>query len=341
MTDDSRLAAAHHWATRVLGQPVPPPEPVSGDASFRRYLRVHAPAGTCILMDAPPDKEDCHPFVAIARHWHGAGIPVPRVLDWDREQGFMLLEDFGNETFARAVGTAVPDANQAEAARRFYEPALDILLRIQQQTSPPDYPLPPFDAGRVRDEISLFTDWLMTRKLKLTPDARTQRQLRDVFRKLEQVFLGQPQVTVHRDYHSRNLMLRDPLPGVLDFQDAVTGPVTYDLVSLLRDCYIRWPEDWVTARADEVYDLLSRKHRPASRETFHRDLDWTGIQRHLKAAGIFARLALRDHKPRYLNDIPRTLSYIVSVGERHPELAPLVRWVRDHVLPAIEETLAA
>ncbi|RMF19723.1 MAG: aminoglycoside phosphotransferase [Gammaproteobacteria bacterium] len=341
MNRDERLAHAHQWAASVLGRELPEPVPVSGDASFRRYLRVEDGPRTLILMDAPPDKEDCLPFVTLARAWRQAGIPVPDIIDWQADEGFMLLEDFGDTTFARQVGTTTPDGAAAEAATPLYEQALEALLRIQVQPAPEACPLPRFDDTLLADEYALFTDWLMRRKLGVTLQGKAGAQLKAQLTRVSEVFRGQAQVTVHRDYHSRNLMVRPMGIGILDFQDAVTGPVTYDLVSLLRDCYIQWPDDWAHHLADGFYDALPRAHRAPSRETFHRDLDYTGIQRHLKAAGIFARLALRDGKTAYLNDIPRTLGHLVRIGERHSELTPLVNLVRSDVLPGIEAELAA
>lgn len=311
---DERLAVLRHWLAEELALPLRGLTPVSGDASFRRYFRVHL-AKTCyIAMDAPPDKEDCRPFVALAAAFAARGLNVPRVLESDLERGLLLLDDFGDRQYLAAL--------DGDSAPRLYGDALAALLRLQ--AGPDDGGLPAYDESLLRSEMALFRSWFLERHLGLRLDHEWEALLEATFARLAAMALEQPRVWVHRDYHSRNLMVvaRDN-PGILDFQDAVLGPVTYDLVSLLRDCYIRWPR----AR---VLEWLADYHRGAVARGVLRDVDaaqlrrwfdWMGLQRHLKAVGIFARLLHRDGKAAYIADIPRTLAYVLQVSGEYPELA--------------------
>ncbi|TGN38991.1 aminoglycoside phosphotransferase family protein [Marinobacter confluentis] len=344
---DNRLQILTRWVRQFPGFENADPQPVSGDASFRRYFRVSGrpdqqqPAQPFIVMDAPPAHEDCRPFVRIARHWHNQGIAVPRIIQEDLEQGLLLLEDFGDTLMLGALTESTADT--------LYHAALDELVLIQQATPPPDQPLPPYDAELLDREMALFPDWLLTEKLGLTLDNSERALLDTTFAFLRESALAQPTVTVHRDYHSRNLLVRpgDTLPeirrpGVIDFQDAVCGPVTYDLVSLLKDCYINWP----TARIDQWEERFRRQTlaaglHNADHDTFHQWFELMGMQRHLKAAGIFARLDIRDGKPGYLGDIPRTVCYLVRASGRQPALRHCHEWLTDRVLPAIEATIGS
>ncbi|WP_150911286.1 aminoglycoside phosphotransferase family protein [Marinobacter halotolerans] len=339
---DNRLQTLTQWVKQFPGFEMADPQPVSGDASFRRYFRVHGkPEGRneaqpFIVMDAPPEHEDCRPFVAIAKHWRSQGVAVPEILNQDLDQGLLLLEDFGDTLMLGALTEANADA--------LYKGALDELLAIQQATSAPDYPLPPYDAQLLDREMALFPDWLLTQKLGLTLDNSERALLDTTFAFLRESALAQPTVTVHRDYHSRNLLVRPgtDLPGVIDFQDAVCGPVTYDLVSLLKDCYINWP----TARVQQWQEEFRQQSRSAGvhnadPDTFHQWFELMGMQRHLKAAGIFARLDIRDGKPGYLGDIPRTVCYLVHASGQQPALRHFHEWLTDRVLPAIEETIGS
>lgn len=293
--------------------------PASADASFRRYFRASSADASYIVMDAPPDKEDMAPFLKVAARLLEMGLNVPQVLAADVERGFYLLSDLGDEHYLQALN--------AETAPRLYGDALGALLVIQAQ-GPQAGELPAYDRPMLLREMELFRDWLVAKHLGLSLDAAQSAMLDRCFDLLAGSALAQPQVCVHRDYHSRNLMVTPRHnPGILDFQDAVIGPLTYDLVSLLRDCYIAWPraqvEDWALGYYTlAVQSGVLRPHQ-ASEQQFLQWFDWMGVQRHLKAAGIFARLYRRDGKPGYLADIPRTLGYVVDVASRYPQLAGL------------------
>ncbi|OEY65717.1 aminoglycoside phosphotransferase family protein [Marinobacter sp. X15-166B] len=333
---DIRLKSATQWVRQFSGLERADLVPVFGDASFRRYFRIHADTGDLILMDAPPDKETCQPFVALARHWREEGIRVPDVLQQDLSQGFLLLEDFGDQLMLRQL--------HPESANALYRLAIDELLRIQQVSDTPSHPLPPYDAALLNREMALFPDWLVTRQLGLTLSTTEHALLDTTFAFLRESALAQPQVPVHRDYHSRNLLVlaeaEAPALGVIDFQDAVLGPVTYDLVSLLKDCYISWPEPRLAAWL-EHYRALSQNaglHR-ADADTFRLWFELMGMQRHLKAAGIFARLAIRDGKTGYLQDIPRTVGYLLEASARQAALRSFHHWLQERVMPAIDQRM--
>jgi aminoglycoside/choline kinase family phosphotransferase len=330
----NRFDELTHWLRHEAGLPVFDIAPASSDASFRRYFRVRHAGQSHIVMDAPPDKENCHPFVNVAQAFHGRGLNVPRVLHANLERGFLLLTDLGNRQYLEELGAANANPDQ------LYGDALDTLLRLQRPGAPRDTLLPPYDAPLLMREMALFRDWFMGQHLKITPDDAITALLDRTFSLLAQAALEQPQVWVHRDYHSRNLMFTERHnPGVLDFQDAVIGPVTYDLVSLLRDCYIAWPreqvEGWVAKYHGEAtqHGILSN----VGLAQFLRWFDLMGVQRHLKAIGIFARLNIRDGKPGYLKDIPRTLGYVLDVSGRHPELAGFHVFLRENIQPRMGE----
>ncbi|WP_210395643.1 aminoglycoside phosphotransferase family protein [Motiliproteus sediminis] len=306
---------------------------VSGDASFRRYFRVRSHNLSWIAVDAPPDKEDSAPFVAIARAWEPLEIHAPKVHEADLTQGFMLLSDLGDELY-------LPHLN-AHNADQLYHKAMLTLTHIQQCRSILGKPLPPYDEALLKREMALFGDWFVTQLLGQQLGNKEQNMLAAVEQRLVDSALDQPQVCVHRDYHSRNLMVTaEATPGVIDFQDAVLGPVTYDLVSLLRDCYIQWPEEQVESWALR-YQRMAEEATimavvPAAQ--FLRWFDLMGMQRHLKVLGIFARLMLRDGKVGYLKDIPLTFHYLLSVGERYPEFAGLSLLLRERLLPAMAQS---
>jgi len=279
-------------------------------------------------MDAPPDREDCRPFVAIATRMQQAGLHVPEIFEQDLEHGFLLLEDLGTRAYLGAL--------TAESADSLYADATGALLRLQ--TAAPVQGLPAYDRAMLLREMQLFPDWLLERHLGLELDTQERDMLEAAFACLTESALAQPVVCVHRDFHSRNLMLLDAdNPGVIDFQDAVAGPVTYDLVSLLRDCYVRWPADRVDAWVGDYFRRASAQLLPRDIEesVFLEWFDLMGVQRHLKAAGIFARLHHRDGKPGYLADIPRTLGYVVEVGGRRPAMNALGDFVERRVLSRI------
>ncbi len=334
-TDPAREAAFHAWLAEMAprhGLDAARVSTASADASFRRYLRVpssQAPSGTCIIMDAPPDKEDCAPFAKVAQLMSDAGLNVPRILDWEPALGFMLLTDLGRDTMMSALR-----AEQPQAALPLYREAVDTLVRWQQASRPGV--LPPYDEALLRRELSLFPDWYLARHRQLTPDAAQQAMLDKTFSAIVAHNLAGPQVYVHRDFMARNLMLPTeaggPL-GVLDFQDAVHGPVTYDIASLMRDAFLSWEEDFVIDVTVRYWEkarragLLDFEDWHSDFGAFYRSVEWMGLQRHLKVAGIFARLTLRDGKPKYLADAPRFIGYIRATASRYRELAPLLRFI--------------
>jgi len=306
------------WLNDVLPARLERIAPASSDASFRRYFRVWCAGQTHIVMDAPPDKEDCRPFVAIAQALRGLGLNAPEVLAGDFDQGLLLLTDLGSRQYlAELDERSVPG---------LYGDALEALARLQAGGDPGSPLLPPYDSALLHREMELFREWFLGKLLGLPLRDEEHQALDHTFALLADNALEQPRVWVHRDYHSRNLMVTDPdNPGVLDFQDAVVGAVTYDLVSLLRDCYIAWPrpqvESWALDHRARLRALGMSGLDDA--DEFLRGFDLMGVQRHLKAIGIFARLNLRDGKPGYLRDIPRTLGYVLEVADRYPELTGL------------------
>jgi len=327
-----RLTLLKHWLENELDFSDYSLKPASSDASFRRYFRVTHDGSSFIVMDAPPEKEDTRPFVKVARLLFDVGVNVPEILDESPALGFLLLSDLGSRPY-------LDDLND-ETVERLYGDALGALAAIQACT-PAAGVLPDYDRALLMREMALFRDWLVGTHLGIEPDRAQSVMLEETFDRLAENALGQPRVCVHRDYHSRNLMVtRRNNPGILDFQDAVIGPVTYDLVSLLRDCYIAWPRARVEAWALGYQELalqsgiLREEHEDPAR--FLRWFDLMGVQRHLKAAGIFARLNHRDGKPGYLNDIPRTLGYVVDVARRHGEIAALGEFIAAQVLPRLD-----
>jgi len=336
---DTRLEKLSYWVHQHPGFDRAHLTPVSGDASFRRYFRATGRdnagrAITAIVMDAPPEHEDCRPFVALARHWHQHGIAVPQIFGEDLEQGYLLLEDFGDRLMlGRLNGVTADD---------LYDEAMAELIRIQQVPDSSDYPLPDYNEELLDREMNLFPDWLLDGLLQMNLTDGERCMLETTFAFLRESALAQPRVTVHRDYHSRNLLVRPdtPVPGVIDFQDAVHGPITYDIASLLKDCYIDWPAPRRNAWLED-FRLLSREAglHQAESDTFHQWFELMGMQRHLKAAGIFARLYLRDGKSSYLADIPRTVNYLVEASQPLPALRHFHQWLRENVLPAIHHQL--
>jgi aminoglycoside/choline kinase family phosphotransferase len=333
--EDPRAAALESWALGWLASQNRWPEAtgslltVSGDASFRRYFRLPLQVGSLIAVDAPPEKENSRPFVAIAHALRAHGVQVPQVVAVDFEQGFMLLSDLGDTLL---LGCLNPDTVDG-----LYGQALDALLHLQDCKDVPGYPLPPYDRRRLLDEMGLFRDWFIGSYLGMVPSDEDRDTLNKAFATIADAVLAQPQVFVHRDYHSRNLMLlADGSIGVIDFQDAVTGPVTYDLLSLLRDAYIVWPDaqvqGWVAGFAEQLRQ--QGKLDGVDNAEFQRWFDWMGAQRHLKVVGIFARLSLRDGKHGYLDDIPRVFNYLVNEIAGYPEFAELTELLHGVILPA-------
>lgn len=328
MKKDDRLDLLTEWVSRFDGFADSRPELASEDASFRRYFRVHA-NDTYIVMDAPPPQEDCRPFVQIAGFLEEMTLNSPRVLEGDLDRGFLLLTDLGSDQY---LGKLTSDPDVADA---LYEDALDALLVIQEKGAAFQRSLPAYDEELLRFEMSIFPEWLCKEHLGIVFSDEMEAAWHSCCDAIVACALQQPQTFVHRDYHSRNLMVTEKNnPGILDFQDAVEGPYTYDLVSLLKDCYIKWPDNVIAERASYFYNRL--KPVDIGQSTFIRDFDLVGVQRHLKAAGIFARLKHRDGKTGYLKDVPRTLSYIVDVAPKYNELAFLAELITDRVLPALK-----
>jgi N-acetylmuramate 1-kinase len=296
----------------------------SADASFRRYLRIDDSDGTpFIVMDAPPDKEDCHPFVHVARLMDEAGLNVPRVLDWDEANGFMLLTDLGTRTMIEAV-----DPARAEANVGLYMRAVDALIAWQLASKPGV--LPAYDRPLLLRELALFPDWYVAKHRGVPVEGKVRETLDAAFARIVDRNLASASVYVHRDFMPRNLMIpRDPDEqrlGVLDFQDAVHGPVTYDIACLMRDAFLSWDEEFVLDVTVRYWQKALKAGLPVDADfgEFYRGVEWMGLQRHLKVAGIFARLTLRDGKPKYLADTPRFLSYIRATASRYRELGPLL-----------------
>ena len=282
-------------------------------------------------MDAPPPQEDCKPFIQIAGYLEAMQLNAPRVIEADIDRGFLLLTDLGDTQYLERLETT-PDASTV-----LYDAAIKALLVMQDRGAAYQSRLPPYDAQRLGVELSLFHDWLCGTHLGINFDSTAEMAWRDTCSLLIRNALDQPLVFVHRDYHSRNLMVvPDDNPGILDFQDAMEGPLSYDLVSLLKDCYISWPPDRVRGWIEQYYAGLDANTRQCiDIDQFVRYFDLTGVQRHLKAAGIFARLNHRDGKAQYLEDIPRTLAHISQLEGRYDELDDLFRLIREQVSPAL------
>ena len=337
MTEDVRYQMLVDWlaqelpalfAGQVWGE-VPPASlsPASSDASFRRYFRWQAGERTFIVMDAPPPQEDCRPFVRMAELLAEAGVHVPQVLLADLPRGFLLLTDLGRQTYL--------DVISADNADALFEDALQALVAFQRLPRPAEFA--EYDRALLARELQLFPDWYVARELRAEFSAAQQQAWARICDLLIDSALAQPQVLVHRDFMPRNLMLSTPNPGVLDFQDAVWGPVTYDVTSLFKDAFLSWPpervEGWLLRYHARALDAGIPV--PAAPERFLRDARLIGIQRHLKVLGIFARLHHRDGKPKYIADAPRFLAYLDDALPRHPELAPLGALLDRHVRPAL------
>lgn len=319
---DNRLVALRQWLEQQAGLENFQIATASADASFRRYFRITLPSGeTLIAMDAPPEKEDCGPFIDVTQRLEQAGLRVPHIHAKSLRQGFLLLDDLGKQDYLQSLGNDNADA--------LYRAAMDALIKLQKADA---QGLPQYDETLLQTEMSLFDDWFLQHHMGLSLDHRTRQVLDRLHKVLIENATSQPQVFVHRDYHARNLMFAPACPpGIIDYQDAVVGPITYDLVSLLRDCYIAWPQEQV-----EHWALLFRDHAMAcgqpgvvEESTFLRWFDLMGIQRHLKAIGIFSRLNHRDGKSGYLADIPRTLDYLEQVSSRYDETCTLATLIEE------------
>ncbi|RUO24305.1 serine/threonine protein kinase [Aliidiomarina minuta] len=306
---------------------------VSGDASFRRYFRYLHQGHWYIAVDAPPPQESLQEFLAIAAAYKQTGVPVPHVYAYNKDDGFMILEDLGDDLFYSHL-------QDDSSARDYYIQALDLLPGVMRTIRTEDGDLPVYSGELLQTELSLFSDWLLEQHLQLKLSLAEQEIWLATCALLVDNATGQPQVGVHRDYHSRNIMCTESSGlALIDFQDAVLGPVTYDAVSLLRDCYLAWPDELVSELSEHLYQRLQTEHilQPeVSLQQWQRWFDLMGIQRHCKAAGIFARLCHRDGKLNYLADVPRTLNYILEVSAKYPELSDFHRLLKERVEPAVQ-----
>ncbi len=329
-TTDLRADAILHWLTDTLDLKVTQFQIASSDASFRRYFRAIHDQGRHIIMDAPPETENTEAFVRIAALFKSAYINVPDIYQQDNQQGFLLLEDFGDDCLLDKLN----DSN----ADTLYHCAFQSLYRLQSDAELLDASLPHYDLALLERELEIFYHWFLKQQLGLSIADDIKQQFNTV---LIESALQQPQTCVHRDFHSRNLMyLSNNDLGLLDFQDAVIGPISYDLVSLLRDCYIDWPEHKVEKWMSEFYQHLSSNSIiDCTLEEYRRWFDLMGLQRHLKAIGIFSRLNLRDNKTSYLADIPRTLNYVTQVCDKYPELKPFNLFLQSDILPRYRKQL--
>lgn len=319
---DKRKQIIRNWIESLYPAEEFSLEPASSDASFRRYFRLKKQQDSLIIMDAPPENEEITTFCRLARRFYTLGINVPEILHTENEQGFVLMSDLGSDHYL--------DSLNDSTVERLYGDALTSLVILQSGTFDDPEFLPAYSAELLRGEMDLFRQWYLATHLGLEISDEEHKIMDDAWQLLINSALEQPQRWVHRDYHSRNLMVTDVNnPGIIDFQDAVTGPITYDLVSLLKDCYIEWPEqrveDWVIGYHNLALQsgLLKNEDEQQFLRWFHR----MGIQRHLKVAGIFARLSHRDGKNRYLDDIPLTLKYLISALKNDAELADLYSMV--------------
>ncbi|MEY3883068.1 MAG: hypothetical protein RLZZ379_346 [Pseudomonadota bacterium] len=320
---DDRQQQLEVWLASTLKQAIFTLTTASADASFRRYFRVHLASPylgqhTLIAMDAPPPQEDCAPFVNVAGLLLESGINVPKVLAQDLRQGFLLLSDLGDDTYLTKLN--------AQTAPKLYQDATNALIKMQLASQPQI--LPAYDEALLTREMQLFPDWYVAKHLNTSLNNEQQAVLDNTFKVLNENILAQAQVYVHRDYHSRNLMItQDNNPGVLDFQDAVYGAITYDLVSLLKDAYISWDEEQIIDWAVRYWQPAKKAGLPVPDDfsEFYRDFEWMGVQRHIKVLGIFARLSHRDGKDGYLKDMPIVMAHLRKVCERYVELRPMLR----------------
>jgi N-acetylmuramate 1-kinase len=333
---DSRLALARRWVTEDLGFAEAHIEPASADASFRRYFRLTRGKDSYIVMDAPPEKETVAPFIRVAQSLLGIGLNVPVILARDAERGLLLLSDLGQRLY-------LPELLAGRDVERLYADALEALVTLQTRGGEAAQSLPPYDRAALIREMELLPEWFLGRHLGLPPTAAERAMLERLFETLAQSALAQPAVFVHRDYHSRNLLISDEAnPGILDFQDAARGAATYDVVSLLKDCYVAWPRERVIGWLIGYRERARRAGldpAPDDAELVRR-FDLMGLQRHIKVLGIFARLFYRDGKSGYLGDLPRVLAYTREAAALYPETAEFARYLVERIDPRFEAAQA-
>lgn len=309
-----RIQLLENWVKEQFPAMLFTMQPASADASFRRYFRISFADQTFIVMDAPPQHEDCAPFLRVAEILTATGVHVPKILARNLEQGFLLLSDLGNTTFLQALN------DQRDIADHLYGDAMDALIKIQSSQQAES--LPDYDEALLLRELNLFPDWYIAKHLQKDLSEKQQAVLHTIFTRILQNNLAQPRVLVHRDYHARNLMVTSPNPGIIDFQDAVHGPITYDLASLFKDAYICWDEERILDWMIRYWEKARKAGLPVSTDfaAFYEDFEWMGVQRHLKILGIFARLNYRDGKATYLDDMPLVMEYLRKACKRYREL---------------------
>lgn len=315
---DTRFTSLNEWVTALFPHDIFSIVPVTGDASFRRYFRLKVQAQSFVIMDAPPALENCKPFIAIATAFQESAVRFPAIIKSDLQQGFLLLTDFGDQQLLPLL--------EDKTANDLYRTAIDTLFEMQRSSTMNHESLPHFDANQYWREFTIFHDWYLGKNLNVALSSDDEEGLKKTYQLLIDSADAQPHLFVHRDYHARNIMVCDDNAlGILDFQDALWGPITYDLVSLLRDCYIAWSDSQVEVWVRYYYDRLQQNKMIDDIDFSHfmRWFDWMGLQRHLKCLGIFSRLCYRDQKHGYLKDIPRVLQYAISVCDRYPELSAL------------------
>ncbi len=317
---DLRLTSLQQWLGTLTqhNMDIASIHPASSDASFRRYFRINSDSGSFIAMDAPPEKEKIQPFIHVAEIFNQCEVTVPQIVEKDIEKGFLLLSDLGKTTYLQKLNE--------QNAHEMYLDAIDALIRIQVASRPGVFP--EYDRTLLLNELNLFPEWYIGKHLNVQLSDKQAETLKKMFDLILANNLSQPQVYVHRDYHSRNLMVLDNQnPGILDFQDAVFGPITYDLVSLLRDAYITWEEERVLDWAIRYWERARKVGLPVNPDIdmFYKDFELMGLQRHLKVLGIFSRLNYRDGKSGYLNDLPVVMEYTYKTASRYPELSPLAQ----------------
>jgi aminoglycoside/choline kinase family phosphotransferase len=320
LENSDRMVRLQQWVAKVLPAPLRAFETASADASFRRYFRAVTADASYIVMDAPPEHEDCRPYVHVARLFREAGANTPEILAENLAEGFLLLTDFGNTTYLSALDDGSAD--------RLYRDANASLIKIQIASRSGE--LPEYDAAHLRRELMLFPDWYLARHLEVELSDVQRQVMEAAFAAILANNLAQPKVYVHRDWHSRNLMVTEENnPGVLDFQDAVYGPITYDLVSIYKDAYIAWDEERVLDWAVRYWESARKAGLPVRNDfaDFYLDFEWMGVQRHIKVLGIFARLYHRDGKAGYLKDMPLVMNYLRRACERYGQLHPFLNLV--------------
>ena len=328
MNQDHRYKDLENWLSNSIDKPIKSIAPASTDASFRRYFRVFVDnQNTYIAVDAPPEYEDSVKFVKIASLMQAMGVIVPKIIATNLQEGFLLIGDLGKETMLNAIH------RQETKAQEFYGEAIEILINIQTNGSSHVEGLPLYSKELLMDEMRLFVDWFCLRHLKIGPEIIDDYGFEEIFEQLSVYALDQNQVFVHRDFHSRNILMSEKGEmGVVDFQDAVRGPITYDLVSLLKDCYISLPSSKIDHWVDYYFArLMDLELIDKSHQEFKLEFDLMGVQRHLKAIGIFSRLKYRDGKDSYILDIPRTINYVYTTAKNHPFLDPLYQFIHQYV----------